>query len=110
MPAVAEQRLRGHRRGHVAQERQLLGVLDRQDAERARERGPVRDRQALLGFELEGLQAQLVKDVGGVPDLAAVQDLALADDGGAEVGKRHEVSAGAARAALRDHREDVVVK
>src|SRR5918994_4354253 len=107
---VSEQSLRRHRRAQVGNERQHLRVPHRQSGERAHERGPVGQGEAFLGLELQRLQAQLTRNLLRVLHLAVVQDLHFANESGAHIRKRHQISTGAAGAPLRDEREYIVVQ
>ncbi len=92
MAVVAHQRLRRHRRAQVHDERELARVVDDVDRERAHERRAVGEREPFLGLEHERLQAELQQDVGGLADLALVEDLGLAGECAADVGERDEVA------------------
>ena len=69
--AVAEQRLRRHRGQQVREIGELARGGDREARERAHERGPVGQRQPLLGLERERLESELGQHLGSPRDLAA---------------------------------------
>ena len=90
---VAHQRLRGHRRAQVDDERELARVVDGERREAAHERRAVGEREPFLGLEHQRLQPELGDHVERLADLALVEHLGLADQRAADVGQRHQIAA-----------------
>ena len=107
---VAEQRLRGHRGAQVHDERELARVVGGEHGEAGHERRAVGEREPFLGFQLERRQAELGQHVGRFTGRALVEHLGLADQRATDVGERDQITGRAARATLRDQRQDVVVE
>ena len=105
-PVGAEQALDRHGAGHIGHGGQGLGVGHGQAGKGEHPLGPVDQRQALLERQPERLQPGLPQALGGGQAAAVDHDLALAEQRQGQVGELGQVTGGADRAVLGDHRGD----
>jgi hypothetical protein len=115
MDAVVERRVAALRRvdaeraGDDGAGEDVLGREQPLERQRRRDLGPVEQRQAFLGLELHRGEAGAPQCVRRRHPHALEEDLAMADQGGAEMRERRQVSRSADRSLRRDHRDDAAV-
>ncbi len=98
---------------HCAEEveavHQVPAVDEGLDAVGAHELCAVEQGQTLFGFQLDGIPAEDVECLFAADFLAFIHHVAFADEREEKVGQRGEVARSAERAAVVDHRENIVV-
>ena len=103
-PPRALQRLEGERARDVRRPGESLRPNDRQRADGGHELGPVDERQAFLGLQLDRLEAGADERLGPREDVAVDLRVALADQREREVRERGEVARRADGAPARHER------
>ncbi len=102
--------LERHGARHLEGLQRALGIEQREHAQRGTELRAVDEGEAVFFAHVERGDARLLQGCGGVGDLPARFDLALAHHTQRDVGERDEVAARANRAVLGHHRMDAVVQ